>query len=257
QARAKGPLSASDPAVVAAKKEAEAAAAEGLAEGHYALGRIAEELGQYNAAVTSYRNAVKAAGTDASRYSIALARALLKEGARREAGRAEAVKKPVAKGKAPAKPGALDVVALLVTLGVQAPLGKEVTPAMREAERLADEVLAKGDKVPFDVRAQALAIKGLHTRALETYARGLRAQGGRHAGRGEARAGGGGGRGRGARPHPTAVGALRAGRGGVRRPAPRGGAAGGGAGRLWGAGLTFSSARRYADAEKELLSAVE
>jgi tetratricopeptide (TPR) repeat protein len=47
--------------------------------------------------------------------------------------------------------------------------------AQQEAERLADEVLAAPEgSVPFDVRAQALAVKGLYTRALVTYVEGLR-----------------------------------------------------------------------------------
>jgi tetratricopeptide (TPR) repeat protein len=48
-------------------------------------------------------------------------------------------------------------------------------PGQAEAERLADEVLAAPpDQVPFDVRAQALAVKGRFTAAVRLYAEGLR-----------------------------------------------------------------------------------
>src|SRR5262249_56272186 len=65
---------------------------------------------------------------------------------------------------------------LVLALLLQVDLPREA-PSTREAERLADELLAKGDEVPFDVRAQALAIKGLDTRALTEYTTGLRRQG--------------------------------------------------------------------------------
>jgi tetratricopeptide (TPR) repeat protein len=69
------------------------------------------------------------------------------------------------------------VAVVLVALGLQpAPELAPTSPAAaREAERLADEVLAAPEgSVPFEVRAQALAIKGLYTRALTTYVEGLR-----------------------------------------------------------------------------------
>jgi hypothetical protein len=170
-ARAKGPVAPGNATVQAAAKDAKEAAAEGLAEGHFAAGRVAEELGQFKAAIDSYRAAVKAAGDDValgSRYRIALARALLREAS---PGKPAEVRRP---GKFPALPANL---LLAVTLLQAESDETEGSPAQKEAEKLADEVLAKGDKAPFDARAQAWAVKGLFTRALGVYAKGLRDEG--------------------------------------------------------------------------------
>jgi tetratricopeptide (TPR) repeat protein len=191
-ARTKGPLVASDPQVASAQKDAAAAAGEGLAEGHYVAGRVAEELGQIDQAIRSYRAAIAAhPGSDASGslYRVALARALVKS----RAGEAPAVRPlppPIRTGKAPTAPtklaatavsvrstSLLDFTSLMLTMTLQAPDLPTGGPAAREAEKLADEVLAMGDKAPFDVRAQALAVKGLYTRALRTYTAGLREKG--------------------------------------------------------------------------------
>jgi tetratricopeptide (TPR) repeat protein len=80
-------------------------------------------------------------------------------------------------GRVTQAPRPLGVLAVLVSLGLQpAPELPPLVPrAQREAEKLADEVLAApAGAVPFDVRAQALAIKGLYTRALTAYVEGLR-----------------------------------------------------------------------------------
>ena len=68
---------------------------------------------------------------------------------------------------------------LVLTMMLQPPGVAGGVPGgdLREAERLADEVLNQGDKIPFDVRAQALAIKGFYTRALNVYVVGLRERG--------------------------------------------------------------------------------
>jgi hypothetical protein len=47
----------------------------------------------------------------------------------------------------------------------------------KEALAWADKVLAMGDRAPFDVRAEALALKGLSTRGLLVYLTGLGEQG--------------------------------------------------------------------------------
>jgi tetratricopeptide (TPR) repeat protein len=189
-ARTRGPLNASDPLVAAARKDAAAAAKEGSAEGHYVAGRLAEELGQMDEAIRDYRAAIAASpAADASAgslYRVALARALL----RSRGGETPAVRPlppPIRTGKAPVKSdlstvayrplSVLDFTSLMATLTVQAPDLPLGGPAAREAEKLADEVLAMGDKAPFDVRAQALAVKGLYTRALRTYTAGLREKG--------------------------------------------------------------------------------
>jgi TolA-binding protein len=65
-------------------------------------------------------------------------------------------------------------VVLLTVLAVPPGGAGSMTEDERRARELADEILAAGDKVPFNLRAQALAVKGLHTRAVMTYAEGLR-----------------------------------------------------------------------------------
>ncbi|MFO0927033.1 MAG: hypothetical protein U0736_08320 [Gemmataceae bacterium] len=67
------------------------------------------------------------------------------------------------------------MLAVLMALTLQA--GVPADKPASTPEQLADEVLALGDKAPFDARAQALAIKGLYTRALEVYTAGLRDKG--------------------------------------------------------------------------------
>jgi hypothetical protein len=70
---------------------------------------------------------------------------------------------------------ALRFAALLAVLALQAPEMQAPNPGDEEAQKLADEILkAPADKVPFDVRAQALAIKGRWTLGLLTYVDGLR-----------------------------------------------------------------------------------
>src|SRR5262249_6048418 len=105
-----------------------------------------------------------------SRYRVALARVLL-----RSAGNAPAPPRSVP----PARRLGLSPreAVWMLLFAFQAPGLAGEAPGPREAERLADEVLAPGDKVPFDVRAQALAIKGLYTRALTEYTNGLRQRG--------------------------------------------------------------------------------
>ena len=193
-----GQVPAADPAIVQARKDADEAIkkAQGkdgdkkaLAQAYYAQGRIFEETGLVGEAIGNYRAAVKAyPELDAigSRYRVALARALVLP---RQA------QPPPPKEKAPAeieigpgrgiedvlkmagKPGqeeeARKLLAVLLTVALQP--GLPVPPNRAEAVQLADEILkAPEGTVPFDVKAQAYAIKGLWTRALQTYAEGLK-----------------------------------------------------------------------------------
>jgi tetratricopeptide (TPR) repeat protein len=234
--------------VARARKDAQAAVADGVAEGHYQLGRLNEELGQVNAAITSYRAAVNAhrkMDAEGSRYRVALARALLKRRSATEPARPRPVPPAERTGKAPAKPGkprrvtSLELLNLLMAITLQAPDLPVTGKNVREAEKLADEILASKNKLPFDVVAQALAVKGFYTKALETYTAGLRDQGllaPRYANgmldliAGHPRL---------KQPDSLAV------------PDPAAGE------RHYSSGLTFFAARRYADAEKEFLMAVE
>jgi hypothetical protein len=247
-ARAKGPLAAGDPLVASARRDAAAAAKEGLAEGHYALGRLNEELGRTDDAIRSYRAAVTAHGArdeQGGRYRVALARALLKS----RAGESPAVRPlppPTRTGKAPAKQekgpvrrvSGANLVGLMMALTVQAVDLPLSGPKVREAEKLADEVLAMGDKAPFDVRAQALAVKGLYTRALAVYTAGLREKGLL------------------APAHANALLELIGNHPMLRRPESLAIPEPAEAEKHYAAGLNFFFRRNYPDAEKEFLSAV-
>jgi tetratricopeptide (TPR) repeat protein len=176
QDKAKGQLTGNEAMVVAAKKDAEQASTAGAPLGHYAAGRVAEAVGDYSAAAQSYRQAVathpEPAG-DGSLFRIALARVLLRIRPDQQA----APKEPAKVGLQPGAEGrsTLEAMALLFAFTLQPPLGQPSTSS-EEAVKLADEVLKLDkSKVPYEVRAQALAIKNLWTEALRTYAEGLKA----------------------------------------------------------------------------------
>lgn len=174
----RGALPPSEPLLAAARRDAEEAAKADIAEGHYAAGKIAEALGRWDAATASYRKALAAhpaADAEGSRYRIALARALMQPSSPRSA--------PMILPPPGAKVGRRDSLRQLPTellvvtalIGLQAPLLPEEPPGVAEAEKLADEILgAPANTVPFNVRAQALAIKGRWTLALRLYVDGLR-----------------------------------------------------------------------------------
>jgi tetratricopeptide (TPR) repeat protein len=184
RAKAKGALSPSDPLIVAARKDADDAVNAKLAEGHYAAGRINEELGQVDAAIKSYRAALAAHGdkvdADGGRYRMALARVLLlpQEG---RPGQQPSAPKVGWRDPAPYPAQHLQDMKRLVlmfALGLQAPLLPGEEPGLEEAEKLADEVLKAAQdapgSVPFNVLAQALAVKGRWNVALQTYVEGIR-----------------------------------------------------------------------------------
>ena len=174
RSKTKGMLPLTEPLLIAARQDAEAAVKTEAAEGHYAAGRIAEELGQIDAAIVHYRAALAAHGgqMDAAggRYRMALARVLLLPREARPA-------LPAAPTGAVPKIGFEDgkSLLLLLALGLQAPLLPGEEPGQEEAEKLADEVLkAPPGTVPFPVLAQALAIKGRWGQALQIYIEGIR-----------------------------------------------------------------------------------
>jgi hypothetical protein len=132
----------------------------------------------------------------------------------------------------------LDMVVLL-TVMLQDELAGELTPAQAEAEKLADEILKQGDKVPFEVRAQALAVKGLYTRALMVFAGGVRDKGLL------------------APVYANQLVDLVNRNPALRRPETRTVQDPLAGERHYAAGLNFYFARNYTDAEKEFLGAVE
>jgi hypothetical protein len=185
RAKVRGSLPPTEPLLIAAQKDADAAVKAGAAEGHYAAGRIAEALGRVDVAIASYRAALAAHGrldAEGSRYRMALARALLLP---REARPAVPALPPP---KAAQRVGWRDpapypgkhfedkkALVLMLTLGLQPPLLPGEEPGLDEAEKLADEVLkAPPGTVPFDVLAQALAVKGRWSLALQVYVEGIR-----------------------------------------------------------------------------------
>jgi hypothetical protein len=185
QSKARGSLPPTEPLLIAAQKDAEAAVETAAAEGHYASGRIAEALGRVDTAIASYRAALAAHGrldAEGSRYRMALARVLLLPREARPT--VPALPSPKAAQKVgwrdPAPyPGKYfedrKNLVLILTLGLQPPLLPGEEPGLDEAEKLADEVLkASPGTVPFNVLAQALAVKGRWGLALQVYVEGIR-----------------------------------------------------------------------------------
>jgi tetratricopeptide (TPR) repeat protein len=227
RARTREPrLNPDDPMLVQARKDADEASNKGKglvqAQGQYANGRIAEEVGDWNDSIAFYRKALAThpeLDDAGSRFRVALARVLIqprqggpalapppkeeekkeekkedkKEPDKKEPDKKETDKKETDKkdgekvGQAPALRDLLRLVSqgedevtrrtavLMLTL-LQLPGQGAPQPDREEALRLADEILrAPEGSVPFDVRAQAYMIKGLYSKALVTYAEGLRA----------------------------------------------------------------------------------
>jgi hypothetical protein len=154
-------------ALEAARRDGEAAARAGAAEGHFLLGRVAEISGDWGEAVKAYRAAMeanKAGDAVAARYKASLARALVMSRAERAAFGDKRAKDALALDPAARRLTALALLAVLL----QAP----ADAAQDEAQRLADEVLKSPD-APYDARAAAQMVKGLYTAALKTYVAGL------------------------------------------------------------------------------------
>jgi hypothetical protein len=243
RSKAKGPLKDKD--IRAAKEDAANAVKAKLPAGYYAEGRIAEELGQWDAAADSYRKAKDAhpaLDAEGSLYRISLARVLLQA---REP-RPGQLPPPAAdkvgwRDPAPYPARAwqeMKVFALMVVLGLQAPPLPGEEPNLEEAQKLADEILkAPANTVPFNVRAQALAIKGRWTLALQIYVAGVRPMMPREYGRELEYL---------VRNHPRLKRPDS-----LRVPDPAEGE------RHFAAGLNFYFGRDYANAEKECLLAVE
>jgi tetratricopeptide (TPR) repeat protein len=172
-AREKGKIDPASPGLQEAKASAEKAAAAGSADGHYALGRINEELGNLAEAKASYAKALAAHGDNdeaGARYRLALARVLKLQALKAAAGgRAAAPVRsvPVANGGRLS----LTTLLLLVEIGMQPAAGADPD----EAAKLLHEVLnAKDGPDTFMLKAQALALQGMWTQALKTYVAGLR-----------------------------------------------------------------------------------
>jgi hypothetical protein len=178
KAAARGVLNKANPNVAAATQDAEAALAAGAkADAHYAMGRIAEELGDWATAHKNYRAAVAAHpngdGTG-SRYRLALARVLLRIP---DAAPAEDDDKPA---DAKDKKGAMapvDFFPLAAALAVGAPADDDdedrPTPELDEAIRLAEEAIKAGNPEGHLIKGLALAKKGYWTEGVLEYSKGI------------------------------------------------------------------------------------
>jgi tetratricopeptide (TPR) repeat protein len=178
KAKAKGPLDKSHPDVVAASKDAQAALAAGAkADANYALGRIAEELGDYATAHKSFRAAVAAhpdGDRTGSRYRLALARVLLRIPDAAPAEEEEKDKGEVKDKKGAAAPAEFFPLAAALVVGAAADEDEDKpTPEIDEAIRLADEAIKAGNPEGHLVKGLALARKGLWTEGLVEYTKGL------------------------------------------------------------------------------------
>ena len=180
QVRAKGKPQLNDPSLLAAAKDADEAVLSKTALGYYAKGRVAEVRGEIIDAIDFYRKAVnenKALDAQGIVYRIALARLLnsvLPTNIKPK--EADGEKVGVLEKKEPEM--LTNLFALLLTGFyfqqpeiVFPPESPKISP--KESRKLADEVLASPD-APFDAKAQAYAIKGLPTKAIREYVIGLR-----------------------------------------------------------------------------------
>lgn len=180
QVRAKGKPQLNDPSLLAAAKDADEAVLSKTALAYYAKGRVAEVRGEIIDAIDFYRKAVnenKALDAQGIVYRIALARLLnsvLPTNIKPK--EADVEKVGVLEKKEPEM--LTNLFALLLTGFyfqqpeiVFPPESPKISP--KESRRLADEILASPD-APFDAKAQAYAIKGLPTKAIREYVIGLR-----------------------------------------------------------------------------------
>ena len=180
QVRGKGKAQLNDPSLLAAAKDADEAVLSKTALAYYAKGRVAEVRGEIIDAIDFYRKAVdgnKALDAQGIVYRIALARLLnsiLPNNIKPK--EVDVEKVGVLEKKEPEM--LTNLFALLLTGFyfqqpeiVFPPESPKISP--KESRKLADEVLASPD-APFDAKAQAYAIKGLPTKAIREYVIGLR-----------------------------------------------------------------------------------
>lgn len=180
QVRAKGKPQLNDPSLLAAAKDADEAVLSKTALAYYAKGRVAEVRGEIIDAIDFYRKAVdgnKALDAQGIVYRIALARLLnsvLPTNIKPK--EADVEKVGVLEKKEPEM--LTNLFSLLLTGFyfqqpeiVFPPESPKISP--KESRKLADEILASPDS-SFDAKAQAYAIIGLPTKAIREYVIGLR-----------------------------------------------------------------------------------
>jgi tetratricopeptide (TPR) repeat protein len=188
--QAKKRLDPKDPIIDQARKDANAAIAAGaLADGNFAAGRVAEELGDKATAEKHYREALKAHPADdraGSRYRVALGRILLQFTPPKlgpEAGEGNGKKVGMKAPKldlerqlrlAIEKKDTTALFVLLTVAAVQPEDDLDNDPALDEAIRLGEAAIRAGNPEGYLVKGLALARKGMWTEALQSYTEGLR-----------------------------------------------------------------------------------
>jgi tetratricopeptide (TPR) repeat protein len=177
-ARQSGKLTDQDPRVAEIRQDATAAIdGKAVAEGNFALGRLAETLGNLDQAKQHYQQALDAHPAKdqmAARYRLAMARVLLlgkplaapappKEKEEEKTSRRPAGRHPL-----------LETVLILMMTTLQEPGGAAKPDAdIDRAIALADEAIKLGIPEAHLLKAEALARKGLWTEALQEYVTGL------------------------------------------------------------------------------------
>src|SRR5262249_19936225 len=173
-AKVRGKLRADSPGIKEAREDAEAAIKAGSeGAGHFAAGSDARNAGQGRSRAGGARPAdgqAPAGSDELSRYRLALARVLLQQAEGRGAMR----NGPLTRESAVAgRPLSARELLVMVLVGLQPPSPEEMS--QKEALELARKILERKDtdQMPL-LKAQAQAIQGMWTQALNTYVEGLR-----------------------------------------------------------------------------------
>jgi hypothetical protein len=157
--------------VAGARQDAQEAAAAGAkAEGNYAAGRVAEELGALPEAEKNYRQAYTLQ-PNFNRYQAALARVLVEQ-ARALPAKSAAV--PAPGGFRAALTPRLTAMALVSTLLVSDEKAAAPDPKLDEAIDLARKAVEGGDNEGYLLWGRALAKQGSASAGLQRYLEGLR-----------------------------------------------------------------------------------
>jgi hypothetical protein len=164
--KAKGKVTAEE--ATAALKDAEAAIRAGaLAEGHFAAGRALEEMGRLAAAEQHYREALKADPSSTS-YKLALARILVQPRTKP----AEMKTSQLDSGKDRSSEAHSLLTALVMVFADENTANPWVE--LKEAKKLAEQVIAAGNAEGYLVLARVNANEGEWSRALQNYSAGLK-----------------------------------------------------------------------------------
>lgn len=170
-----GTLTQRDPQVAQARGDAEAALADGAtADGEYAVGSLAEALGNGAGAERSYRKALAAhpePDAAGNRYRLALARALIRQSARPAAAPAGDRPEEGKSGRGPAEQD--DGRTIRVSARAEATALTASARDLDQAIELASQAIHAGDARGYFVKAEALGRQERWSEALSEYVTGL------------------------------------------------------------------------------------